>query len=246
MVAPESCLVSKLRHFVALTDEEAHFLRQLERHERRYARGEVIRAEGDPAEELFVVKSGWVTLWTLLQNGRRLIYDIHFPGDLLGSRDVVLDEATVTMTAVTEAVVCPFPKAGLEEVFVSWPRIAALMFSLSTLETTTVFDRLRAIARMDASQRLGFFLLQIISRLRVTQKDHSDTIELPLSQELIGDALGLSQVHVNRTMRELEENGYIARGGRGRITVRFERLAEFSEFHEKRYRVDTSWLPSQR
>jgi CRP/FNR family transcriptional regulator len=242
-MSSESCLVAKLRHYIELTEEEADFLRSLELDERRYQRGDVIRNEGEPADELFIVKSGWVTLWTLLQSGRRLIYDIHFPGDLLGSRDVVLSQATVSMTAATDVVVCPFPKSSLDDIFAGWPRISALLFSLSILENTTVFDRLRAVARMDASQRLGFFLLQILSRLRVTNRDHPDTMDLPLSQELIGDALGLSQVHVNRTMRELEEGGYVTRTERGRITVSFDRLAELSEFQEARYRVDLSWMP---
>ncbi len=239
-----SCLLSKLGHYLRLTREEEDLIRTFEEVEKRYCAGELIRREGAPARELFVVKHGWITHSSDLGDGKRQIFDFQFPGDVVGTRELVFEQATVTLTAITDVVICPFPKRSLDAVFERAPRISALLFSFVALDNVVVFDRLRAVARMQAASRLGFFLLQILSRLRITNRELGHEFELPLGQELIGDALGLSQVHVNRTFRELETLGLVERVGRTRIRLDTRRLTAYADFSDRHYRIDTSWFPA--
>ncbi|MGE0310187.1 MAG: Crp/Fnr family transcriptional regulator [Lautropia sp.] len=238
-----SCLVSKFSHYLNLTSQEEALVRRLEQVERPYRTGDVVRSEGAPVQELFVVKRGWVAHCAHLGDGRRQVFDLQFPGDVVGTRDIVFDRASVTLTAATDLVLCPFPKRALDVLFERVPRIGALLFSFVALDNVVVFDRLRAVARMQAANRLGFFLLQIRSRLRITDRAVGDEFELPLGQALIGDALGLSQVHVNRTFRELEAQGLVERTVRGRVRLDSERLTRFADFSDRHYRIDTSWFP---
>ena len=96
---------------------------------------------------------------------------------------------------------------------------------------------------MNALQRLGTLLLGIVARLRVTAGGVVDTIDLPLTQTDIGDATGLTKVHVNRTFREMEERGMIARSGK-RLTILDEAgLSAVTGFVDRYREVATDWLP---
>ncbi len=238
-----SCLVAKMSHYIDLSPGDLALIESMERKERAYEKGEVLRHRGDPASELFVIRKGWVALSGLVDGGGRQVYDLHFPGDLIGTRDVVFTQAAMTITAVSDVVVCPFPKSALDDVFVQSPRISALLFAFGVLETTTLFDRLMSVARMDASKRLGMFLLQVRSRLGITNPDIGSQFDLPLTQEFIGDMLGLSQVHVNRTWKDLENRGLVKRRAGALIDVDHEQLKAMTEFVDRWYRIDTSWFP---
>ena len=105
-------------------------------------------------------------------------------------------------------------------------------------------DRLTSIGRMDAIQRLSTLILDITARLRATAGGVVDTIELPLTQMDLGDALGLTKVHVNRTFREMEERGMIARNGK-RLTILNEAaLVSFTGFVDRYVEIATDWLPA--
>ena len=147
-----SCVVSKFSHYLPLTVDEEALIRRLEGVERTFDAGEIIRREGAEVAELFLIKHGWVALSSDLDDGKRQVFDLQFPGD--------------------------------------------------------------------------------------------NEFDLPLGQELIGDALGLSQVHVIRTFREREEQGLIKRCGRCWIRVDARRLKGHADFSDRYYRFDTSWAPA--
>jgi len=111
------------------------------------------------------------------------------------------------------------------------------------MDHVVLLDRIRTIGRMNADERVAHFLLEIVSRLRITSSDITDTFDLPLSQELIGDALGLTNVYVSRSFTALEKDGLIRRSN-GSVEIleedRMKRICDFSDRHTK---LDTSWFP---
>ncbi|MFD0390958.1 Crp/Fnr family transcriptional regulator [Tistrella bauzanensis] len=115
--------------------------------------------------------------------------------------------------------------------------------TLGMMDHVVLLDRIRTIGRMNADERVAHFLLEIVSRLRITSPDITDTFDLPLSQELIGDALGLTNVYVSRTMSLMERAGLIQRMDRA-IRICDERaLKDMADFQDRYYRIDTSWFP---
>jgi len=231
-----SCLAGKFSYYIDLTDADRKIIAALERDEIDYDRRTLIRDECEAPENLYVVKHGWLYTHTELEDGRRHIHDIHFPGD----------GCAAALTSITGVTLCPFPKSALDDVMSASPRLTALLYSFAMLDATVIFDRLRAVARMDAKERLAHLLLQIYCRLRITDREMAPRFELPLTQEVIADAIGLSPVHVNRTLRELEEGGFIAREGREMIILRDNDLRDMCEFRDRFYRIDTSWFPEAR
>lgn len=237
----KSCLVQKLSYYVDLTSGDEELLAKLEGRERGYDEDEVIWSEGDRVENLFVVKSGWSYSGSWLASGRRQVIQIHYPGDIIGMSQLPFLHAQHGLNASTSGVLCPFPKSHLDAIFTHSPRLTALLFTLATVEQAAFYDRLRAIARMNAHDRVCHFLLEIHARLGITGGDTS--FRLPLTQAIIGDALGLTNVSVSRVMSELEREGLITRSGRRIDLPQLDHMRTLVEFHDRFSMVSTDWFP---
>lgn len=238
-----SALTARLSHYLRLTDEERDAIDWAERLERRVPAGAPLLEAGGPVENLFVVQQGWLHSSIRLQSGARQILRFHYPGDLIGTSSIAWSRAAATLTAVSDCIVSDLPKANLGRIFAAHGRLGALIYAMGAAENVALADRLSSVGRTDALHRLATLLLDILARLRVTAGGVVDTIELPLTQTDIGDALGLTKVHVNRTFREMEARGMIARSGR-RITVLDEAgMIAFTGFVDRYDEIATDWLP---
>jgi CRP-like cAMP-binding protein len=147
------------------------------------------------------------------------------------------------VTAVSDVVLCPFSRERLAALTGDHPRLGTLILGLSMAERVALADRLASIGRTSARARVGALLCEIFARQRQLGLAQGDGIQLPLTQEEIGDATGLTAVHVNRMMRALADDGIIKRNGGGQIRLLEEaRLIEESNFVD-RSSLETGWLP---
>lgn len=238
-----SCLGERLSHYVTLTAREQQALESLEQNERTYKRGAFIRREHDDARDLFIVRKGWLYSCVLLGNGSRQIMRLHFPGDIVGDSILVFGNSADSIGAVTDAVICQFDKDRLAPLFRDFPRLAALIFTLTVAERVSLADRLASIGRTSARARVGSLICEMFARLRVMNGARLDEFAIPLTQEDIGDATGLTAVHVNRMIRGLVDDGLIERSGNVIRLLRESRLAEEANFIDRFARIDTGWLP---
>lgn len=238
-----SCLVAKLGHFIELADNDRGLLNDFEREERAFRKRELVRREGEEIELLYVVKRGWFYGHSLMPSGKRQVHRLFLPGDLIGTQEVVSDTANYDISAASAGILCPFEKGALKTVFATSPRLTALLYSIEALDQVSQDDRLRAVSRMDAEGRLAFFFLQVANRLRIAGELNGNSFRMELSQELIGDTLGLTGIHVNRTLRQLSERGLIAMTN-SYLTLRDEAgLEKLCGFTNRHYEIDTSWFP---
>lgn len=241
-----SCLAERLAHYVTLTAREETALASLEEQERSFKRGSTIRREHDAARELFIVQKGWLHSCVLLGNGSRQIMRLHFPGDIVGLSSLAFGRSSDSITAVTDVTLCPFDKDKLAVLFEEHPRLAALIFTLSVAERVSLADRLASIGRTSARARVASLLCEMVARLRIMEGGRISEFQVPLTQEEIGDATGLTAVHVNRMMRGLVDDGLIGRSGSTIILANERRLAEEANFVDRFAQIDTSWLPQSR
>jgi CRP/FNR family transcriptional regulator, anaerobic regulatory protein len=243
---PGSCFADVLSEYIDLTPAERETLARLEERTRSIKRGGILRRSNDRSGELFVLRTGLMMTYVLLDDGSRQILRFHFPGDLLGLSGLVYPEAPETICAVTESVVCPFDRSALAVLVEGHPRLASMLLAYGQIERVTLTDRLAALGRTSAKARVGALLLEWRSRLRAADKSIEDSFALSLTQEEVGDATGLTAVHVNRMLRQLEEEGLIAREGQ-RVTIRDERaLTSATNYVDRYQRLDLSWLPRAR
>lgn len=225
--------------WIRLTDAERQALARLDQRERSVRRGGVIQRERDRAAELFVLRRGMMMSYVLLDDGGRQILRFCFPGEVMGLSGAIYAETPETLCAVTECAVSVFDRAALANVVQEHPRLGLLFLATNQAERVSMTDRLAAVGRASAKARVAGLLLELGLRL-----GDGTSFVLPLTQEEIGDATGLTSVHVNRMLRQLEQEGLIARDG-NHVTLRDARaLARDSGFVNRMTGLDLSWLPA--
>lgn len=243
---PSSCFADRLSDFIKLTPDERATLERLEDRERHLRRGAVLLRENDKGGELFILSKGMMMSYVLLDDGSRQILRFLFPGDMLASACLVYAKAPESIGALTDCTVCPFDRAALTRLAEDHPRLLSLILALSQIERVALTDRLASLGRTGAKMRVGAVLLELRNRLSALDKGITDSFTLGLTQEEIGDATGLTAVHVNRMLRQLEEEALISREA-GRVTFLDERALIRTSGYVDRYEgLDLSWLPPGR
>lgn len=240
-----SALATRLEQYLRLSDDERGALEAIEQRERRLRGGEVLVEQGEVNDLLYIVEQGWLHGSAKLPGGEgRQIIRFYYAGDLMGLSNLAWAKTATTLTAVSDCIVADLPKAELGEIFARHPRLAGLLYAVAAAENVAMADRMTSVGRMSAQARIATLLLDILARLRVTDGGVVTTFDLPLTQQDIGDAVGLTKVHVSRMMTELERAGMIARTGRRYKIVDEPALVAMTGFVDRYRSVETNWLPT--
>ena len=239
-----SCLAERFSRHIRLSTAERQALDGIEEQERPYRRGAVIISENEPARELFIVRSGWLHSSVVLGNGSRQIMRFHFQAELVGLPLLAFRHSPETVTCVTDVLLAATTRERVAALVADHPRLAGLLLALTVAGRVSLADRLASIGRTSARARVASLLCDIYRRMRMLGLA-DDGIQLPLTQEDIGDATGLTSVHVNRMMRGLGEDGIIERNGTYLRVLDEARLCVEANFLD-RTDIETSWLPSPR
>lgn len=195
-----SCMVDRFIQFTELDAEEIALLHQLEQDRKAFPAGTVLCAAGSNATHLFTLVAGWAGSVRYFADGRRQVLDLYLPGQIMGLRGLGADQAQSDLVAFTDIVACPFPSARIDQLL-AHPGLAAAMILTLTAEQALLTERIANVAQRPALERMAHFLLELRFRLGAD----TGSFELPLTQDLIGDLLGLSSVHVSRTLGRLRK-----------------------------------------
>lgn len=230
MTVLHSPFARKLGAFVALSNRELSVLDKLHSRRRTFAAGRDITHEGQNDQTAYILASGWVCSYKLLNNGSRQIVDFQIPGDFLGLRSVLLRTADHNIEPVTPIEASEVLVKDLIEAFETTPRLAAAVLWAASRDEAMVVEHLVGIGRRDARERTAHFLLELGARLRLVDMASTEGYACPLSQYMLADALGLSAVHVNRVLRELREQGLVTFQN-GKVTFNdFNALVTLADF----------------
>jgi CRP-like cAMP-binding protein len=172
--------------------------------------GEDLFSAGEPCETIYNLVDGWMFLYSLLEDGRRQILHFALPGAVLGFHPAQGAMTTYGVQALTDAVVCVVPRKALEAMTKQRPEIGLRLAWLISRDRSLALDHLTSIGRQSARGRVAHLLLELFVRYRGQWLgSRSEEMQLPLTQEHIGDATGLTFVHVNRVLRELRAQGIV-------------------------------------
>ena len=140
-----SCLYRKISHYVELTEQDMIYLEGLETNRRTYPARQRIRRPGEEADILFIVRRGWLYSASDVENERRHIQGLHFPGDVIGISDITLAMSRASLITATEVELCrPQPGCATSS---KLPRLAALFFAFGAIESVILTERLAAVSR---------------------------------------------------------------------------------------------------
>lgn len=225
----------RLNEFIGLEKADADAFARLATERRRFTRHDVIRAHGDPATEVFFLVEGWASCCVHTAAGSEQIVKVHLRGDMLGTPSLTLSKAAESLVALTRATVDVIPSDRLGELFASAPRLSAAIFLCAQQERIWLMDRLMSVGCTSSVQRLAGFLHSVHQRLRCIDPDYDSRFELPLSQKQLANVLGITTVHANRTLMQLEKTGLVSRAGRSITLNDPEELRRLSCLPEREF-----------
>ncbi|MGB8275759.1 MAG: Crp/Fnr family transcriptional regulator [Alphaproteobacteria bacterium] len=190
-----------------------------------------IYSEGERCDELYTVYSGWVQRYKMLRDGRRQILDFQLSGDFLGLQQDLTHHMDHSAETVTEVSLCVFPRSQLLELFKARPEIAWRLIWLAASEEAVLFEHLTDLGRRNATERIAHLLLEMFHKLRWRGEVNDDnSCTLPLTQQHIADALGLSTPHLNRTLRVMREKGLVTFSEHKLAIHDLDRLAKLCDY----------------
>jgi len=168
-------------------------------------RDTVIMSADDPAPHAFLLHRGFAYRSFSMPDGRRSILDVLLPGDITGLDYAVLGRGNHEIVAANTVGYRSMTGAAVRELMMSNPQIALRTLALMG-ETRWRTDRhMTVVTRLDARGRIAAFILGIYERLRQRELILRPTFNLPLTQEQLADHLGITMVHVSRTLRRIRE-----------------------------------------
>lgn len=203
-------LIRKLERFTKLSADEKRALQSAaEQNIRTVGVREDIIAQGDRPTVINLILEGFACRYKILEDGRRQIVALLVPGDMCDLRMFVLKAMDHSIGALSPVKLAQISERRILELTDSSARLTRALWWNSLLEEAIAREWTVNIGRRDALERLAHLLCEIFIRLRVVGLTNGNGCELPITQAELGDALGLSFVHVNRTLQELRGTGLI-------------------------------------
>lgn len=245
---PASALSRKLAVRTSLSAAELDILDGLNDETRSVAATRDVVTVGYKYDALGVLHDGIAIRYRVLRDGRRQILNVVLPGDFVGFPACFFDTALYSITALSDVVLSSIPFPRLFQLFGEYPRIGAAMFSLFSCEAAMYAERLVGIGQRSAVERLAHLLLELLTRLQVIGVADEHSFRLPLTQEQIGDMLGLTGVHVSRTFRQLRDDGLVVVEDQVLTIKDFNALcalADFDRTYLSHFRVGDTLLPEE-
>ena len=212
-----SPLVAKLETVARLTDEDRAVLATLCNEPRGMgARRNVIR-EGERPDHVHLMVEGWAARYKLLPDGARQITAFLIPGDFCDLHVTILGEMDHSIITLTRSRVAYIPRSKMDAL-TERPGLARAFWWTTLVDEAVLRAWIVNVGRRDAFEAIGHLMCELFVRMRNIGLTDDHCFELPLTQEELGDALGLTPVHVNRVLQRMRADALISFKG-GLLTI---------------------------
>jgi CRP-like cAMP-binding protein len=172
--------------------------------------GSYLVRERDRIKDCCILLSGFAFRSKVVGNGGRQILSIHIPGDVVDIQHAMLGTADHNIQMLTTGEVALVSAAAIKKIAFERPAIGEALW-LETLVDGSIFrEWITNVGRRDARTRISHLLCEFTVRLHTAGLTEGNRYELPMTQEQLGDATGLTAVHVNRTLQGLRTAGLIS------------------------------------
>jgi CRP-like cAMP-binding protein len=230
-IAGLQLMVDKLAYRVPLSDEDRQALMSVWHQVRRLEQHRYVVREMDSASNVCVLLSGCAMRQKVLGHGQRQILSIHFAGEFLDLQNSFLGIADHSVQMLTPGQVAFIPVTEIDRVMSERPNIARALWVDSLVDSAIFREWIANVGGRDAKTRVAHLLCEFSLRLKVAGLGEIDHYEIPMTQEQLADATGLTAVHINRTLKSLEADGLIVRTSPRAVTIGdWRRLAEVGDF----------------
>jgi CRP/FNR family transcriptional regulator, anaerobic regulatory protein len=226
----EKCPLRQLKCLREFTAKELEFVSNFKSGELNVQAGTSILLQSTNSAHLYTVLSGWSFRYKTLPDGRRQILNYAMPSDLLGLQGSVNDEMQHSVEALTDVMLCVFPREKLWDLYTNYPTLAFDVTWIAAREEQILDEGLTSVGRRTAMERLAYLLLTLFQRAEEVGLTKGNSIQFPFTQQHVADTLGLSLVHTNKTLQRLNATKTMRWKGRRFEILDREALAKLASY----------------
>ena len=230
LIRGDQVLIKKLQIGGSLTADEIHALLSAIKPRGQVPRHSDIVAEGSTPECCILIMSGFACRYKLLPEGGRQIQAFKIAGDLPDLYGFILGSTDHAIGALTTCEVAVILHKELQQICQTFPNIARALWRDSLIDGAIAREWLTGVARRDAYSRTAHLICEQYSRMKAVGLARDGILEFPVTQAEIADALGLSTVHVNRTMKTLSREKLISYRNHDITILRWPELQAAGQF----------------
>ncbi|GLK49352.1 Crp/Fnr family transcriptional regulator [Brevundimonas intermedia] len=223
-------LIDKLSQRDHVSPEEIEALRDVLGTPQEVRGGvDIVKEHAHPQQSTLLI-SGFSARYSSLSDGGRQITEINVPGDFIDLHSLLMKQMDHGVVALTDCVVAPAPHVKLIALTERHPHLTRLLWLDTIIDAAIHRQWLVAMGRRSGLGHLAHLICELYLRLQAVGQSGRLRFDLPLTQAVLADALGLSTVHVSRLVTELRGEGVINWSGGQVEILDWHRLAEIAEF----------------
>ena len=196
------------------------------------ASAHIIR-DGDAPDFCTLLLSGFAYRYKITGEGGRQIISLHCAAEFLDLQNSFLGLADHSVQMLTEGELAMMPVGVLQELALTRPTICRALWIDTLIDASIFREWVVNVGRRDSRARVAHLLCEFSLRLEAAGLAKNHQYELPMTQEQLADAVGLTSVHVNRVLKQLGEEGLIERDRRSIVIVDWKRMREVGDFNER-------------
>jgi CRP-like cAMP-binding protein len=205
----EHPFVARLSRFMQLSAADLRSLELIVEGERIIKKRKDLVVVGDQYRNLCFVKDGYAIRYKLLRSGKRQILNVILPGDVIGFPVSFFDRSIYSVVAVSDLTYSICSLDGYARLCYERPQFGLALSWLAAYEAAIYAEHIVDLGRRTPLERMAHFLLELHARLLAVGRAQKTSFDLPFSQELMADVLGLSVPHLNRVMQRLRADQLI-------------------------------------
>ncbi|GJE41485.1 Crp/Fnr family transcriptional regulator [Methylobacterium soli] len=223
-------LIRKLESIATLTNEERQAILSLPAKTRVLQPGQDIARDGDKPSQCCLILNGWACRYKVLGEGRKQIFSFHIPGDIPDLQSLHIHTMDHSLATLTEATVAFIPHESMRELTTRFPGVKAALWRDTLVDAAIFREWMIGMGRKSAFGRIAHLFCEMYLKLQAVGLAGGYRYPLPITQIDIGDALGLSNVHVNRTLQAMRGKGLISLRSNTLVIEAWDELMRVSEF----------------
>ena len=231
-------MVSKFERRVALEESDRRALLNLPFDVKVFEPGKYMVREGLPTVESCLIISGYSMRHKLTVAGDRQIVSFHIPGDFVDLEGSLLKVADHNVQTLTRSEIATIRSSAIVALIDEHPRVGRAMWIDSLIDASIYREWVTNVGRRNAREGIAHLLCEFARRLEVAQLGTKEGYQLPMTQEQLADATGLTSVHVNRSLKSLERDGLIVRSKKHVGIPDWQALRDIAGFNELYLHLD--------
>ena len=220
----------KLRKRDEISAEEEQAIRGAVSEERGYRADMTIIRRGEELSASTLLLQGWMARTKDMADGQRQISELHVAGDFTDLHSFTLKRLDHNVVTLTRCRVAMVPHDRLREITVDFPHLTRVYWFMTNMDAAVHREWTVSLGRRSALGRMAHLFCELLVRLDILGLVEADSYEFPLTQQEISECLGLTAVHVNRTLQELRKRKLIELEGRRATILDLQGLQSVAEF----------------